>query len=85
MRGGQRRSQVDDDCKLKGDAVAEQEDLAKSWPERLGRVKRSQQRTDLAGLTRPARDPEKQAALEELGQEGPFPPRDDDQPPSERP
>jgi hypothetical protein len=64
--------------------VTEQDDLSTRWPERLARVKRSQQRTDLTGLSRPPRDPAKQATLEDLGQEGPFP-ACDGKPPSQAP
>jgi hypothetical protein len=47
-------------------------DLSQKWPERLARVRRSQARMDLSGMTRPPRDPEERAFLERTGQAGPF-------------
>lgn len=47
-------------------------DLSQKWPGRLARVRRSQARTDVSGMTRPPRDPEERAFLERTGQAGPF-------------
>lgn len=47
-------------------------DLSQKWPERLARVRQSQARTDVSGMTRPPRDPEERAFLERTGQTGPF-------------
>lgn len=57
--------------------IKDDNDLETVWSERLDRVKRSQNRTDVAGMTRPPRDPDKQAVLDETGQAGPFPPSPD--------
>lgn len=48
------------------------EDLSEKWEERLERVLRSQARTDVAGMTRPPRDPDEGEFLKRTGQEGPF-------------
>lgn len=47
-------------------------DLRDKWEERLERVRRSQARTDVRGMTRPPRDPVKRAFLRRIGREGPF-------------
>jgi hypothetical protein len=52
------------------DKLPDQREL---WPERLRRVRRSQERTDIRGMKRPPRDPEERAFLEERGSLGPFP------------
>jgi hypothetical protein len=51
----------------------DKDELKATWVERLARVKRSQKRADITGMTRPPRDSQKQAALDETGQAGPFP------------
>ena len=52
------------------DKLPDQREL---WPERLRRVRRSQERTEIRGMTRPPRDPAESAFLEEQGSPGPFP------------
>jgi hypothetical protein len=47
-------------------------DLREKWAERLERVRRSQARTDVRGMTRPSRDPVERAFLRRIGREGPF-------------
>jgi hypothetical protein len=47
-------------------------DLREKWADRLERVRRSQARTDVRGMTRPSRDPVKRAFLRRIGREGPF-------------
>lgn len=47
-------------------------DLALLWDERLARVRRSQARTDVRGMTRPPRDPDERAFLAARGLLGPF-------------
>lgn len=47
-------------------------DLRDKWAERLERVRRSQARTDVRGMTRPPRDPAERAFLRRTGKEGPF-------------
>lgn len=47
-------------------------DLREHWAERLERVRRSQARTDVRGMTRPPRDPVERAFLRRIGREGPF-------------
>lgn len=47
-------------------------DLSEEWKVRLERVRRSQARTDIRGMTQPPRDPEERKFLERTGQEGPF-------------
>lgn len=47
-------------------------DVSEKWEERLERVRRSQARTDVAGMTRPPRDPDERAFLKRTGQAGPF-------------
>lgn len=47
-------------------------DQREVWPGRLARVRRSQERTDLSGMTRPTRDPDERRFLTETGQAGPF-------------
>jgi hypothetical protein len=47
-------------------------DLSDKWPIRLQRVRRSQARVDVVGMTRPARDPDEREFLRRTGQEGPF-------------
>jgi hypothetical protein len=47
-------------------------DLSEKWPERLERVRRSQERTDTRGMTRPPRDPVEREFLRRIGREGPF-------------
>jgi len=47
-------------------------DLALRWAERLARVRRSQMRADVAGMTRPPRDPDERAFLAARGLLGPF-------------
>lgn len=47
-------------------------DLREKWAERLERVRRSQARTDVRGMTRPPRDPVERAFLRRIGREGPF-------------
>lgn len=42
------------------------------WSERLARVRRSQARTNVTGMTRPPRDPDERRFLEERGLLGPF-------------
>lgn len=48
-------------------------DQREVWAERLRRVRRSQARTDIAGMRRPPRDPAERAFLAERGLLGPFP------------
>jgi hypothetical protein len=50
-------------------ALTDQRDV---WEERLRRVRRSQARTDLAGMRRPPRDPDERAFLAARGLLGPF-------------
>ncbi len=52
--------------------MSKQPDLSDKWRARLQRVLRSQARTDVSGMTRPARDPDERAFLQSTGQEGPF-------------
>lgn len=52
--------------------VLEIQDIELAWAARFERVARSQARTNPAGMTRPARDPDERAFLEETGQLGPF-------------
>lgn len=52
--------------------LAEVPDLKLAWPERLARVRRSQARTDVTGMTRPPRDPDERAFLAARGLLGPF-------------
>jgi hypothetical protein len=47
-------------------------DLREKWAERLERVRRSQARADIRGMTRPARDPVERAFLRRIDREGPF-------------
>lgn len=47
-------------------------DLSERWAERLDRVRRSQARTEVTGMTRPPRDPDERAFLQRTGQLGPF-------------
>jgi hypothetical protein len=47
-------------------------DLREKWIERLERVRRSQARADVQGMTRPSRDPMERAFLRRIGREGPF-------------
>ena len=47
-------------------------DVSLLWSERLARVRRSQARTDVAGMTRPPRDPDERAFLAAGGGLGPF-------------
>lgn len=47
-------------------------DVMQQWPIRAARVRRSQARTDVGGMTRPPRDPDERAFLKRTGQEGPF-------------
>ena len=42
------------------------------WAERLERIRGSQARCELAGMTRPPRDPAERALLMEFGGQGPF-------------
>jgi hypothetical protein len=42
------------------------------WAERLGRVRRSQARANLAGMRRPPRDPDEREFLAARGLLGPF-------------
>ena len=42
------------------------------WAARAERVRRSQARTDITGMTRPQRDADERAFLREAGQLGPF-------------
>jgi hypothetical protein len=50
-------------------ALPDQRDV---WAERLGRVRRSQARADLAGMRRPPRDSDERAFLAARGLLGPF-------------
>ena len=54
-------------------------DQREVWPERLARVRRSQARADVTGMTRPRRDPDERRFLEERGLLGPY--REIDVPP----
>jgi hypothetical protein len=56
-------------------------DLREKWAERLERVRRSQARTDVTGMTRPPRDPVEREFLRQIGREGPFV----EAPPQEKP
>jgi hypothetical protein len=47
-------------------------DLREKWEVRLERVRRSQARSDVAGMTRPPRDPVEREFLQRIGREGPF-------------
>lgn len=47
-------------------------DQRDAWEERLRRVRRSQARTDVAGMRRPPRDPDERAFLAARGLLGPF-------------
>jgi hypothetical protein len=47
-------------------------DISLRWEERLARVRRSQARTDVTGMTRPPRDPDERAFLAARGLLGPF-------------
>jgi hypothetical protein len=47
-------------------------DLREKWAERLERIRRSQARTDVRGMTRPPRDPVEREFLRRIGREGPF-------------
>ncbi len=47
-------------------------DVSLRWSERLARVRRSQTRADIAGMTRPPRDPAERAFLAAHGGLGPF-------------
>lgn len=42
------------------------------WEKRLARVRRSQARADVSGMTRPPRDPDERAFLSAIGRLGPF-------------
>lgn len=46
--------------------------LDQSWESRLARVRRSQARVNVAGMTRPPRDPDERFFLAQTGQLGPF-------------
>ena len=47
-------------------------DLSVYWREQLARVRRSQARADVTGMTRPPRDPDERAFLAARGMLGPF-------------
>ncbi|HEV3051245.1 MAG TPA: hypothetical protein VGX50_13105 [Longimicrobium sp.] len=47
-------------------------ELRARWARRRAGVEQVKARTDVRGMTRPARDPEEAAFLREAGQEGPF-------------
>jgi hypothetical protein len=47
-------------------------DVSLRWRERLARVRRSQARVDITGMTRPPRDPDERAFLAERGLLGRF-------------
>jgi hypothetical protein len=47
-------------------------DLRDKWAKRLERIRRSQARTDIRGMTRPPRDPVEREFLRSIGREGPF-------------
>lgn len=47
-------------------------DLEKVWEARLWRVRRSQARANVAGMTRPSRDPAERAFLTSIDRLGPF-------------
>lgn len=47
-------------------------DQREVWPERLKRVRRSQSRTDVRGMTRPPRDLDERRFLAERDLLGPF-------------
>jgi hypothetical protein len=47
-------------------------DLSRRWRERLARVRRSQARIDVTGMTRPPRDPDERAFLAARGELGRF-------------
>jgi hypothetical protein len=47
-------------------------DVSLRWRERLARVRRSQARVDVTGMTRPPRDPDERAFLAARGQLGRF-------------
>lgn len=47
-------------------------DVSLRWSERLARVRRSQARAAVAGMTRPPRDPDERAFLAARGGLGPF-------------
>ena len=47
-------------------------DVSLRWRERLARVRRSQARVDVTGMTRPPRDPDERAFLAERGLLGRF-------------
>lgn len=51
---------------------AEPRDISVHWEEQLARVRRSQARTDVTGMTRPPRDPDERAFLAARGALGPF-------------
>lgn len=46
--------------------------LDRTWESRLARVRRSQARVNVIGMTRPPRDPDERAFLARTGQRGPF-------------
>lgn len=46
--------------------------LRRAWEERRGRLQVILSRFDVTGMTRPARDPEERAWLEQRGETGPF-------------
>ena len=47
-------------------------DVSLRWSERLDRVRRSQARADVTGMTRPPRDADERAFLSAHGRLGPF-------------
>ncbi len=47
-------------------------DVSLRWSERLARVRRSQARADVTGMTRPPRDADERAYLAARGRLGPF-------------
>ena len=47
-------------------------DMSEKWAERLERVRRSQARIDVRGMTSPPRDPMEREFLRRIGSEGPY-------------
>ena len=50
----------------------ERRDLSVEWEVRIERIRRYRQRSDPRGMTRPPRDPDERAFLQDTGQEGPY-------------
>jgi hypothetical protein len=54
------------------DTMRQPTNLETLWDARLAKVRRSQERVDVSGMTRPPRDPDERAFLAKIDRLGPF-------------